>query len=350
MAPMYSALLALRLVLAAVFVVAAVGKARDQAGTRHSLESFGIPRALAPTVAVVLPIVEIAIAVALVPVATAWWAGVAALVLLVAFTAALTVGLLRGVEADCHCFGAVSSRPVGPATIARNLVLVALAVVLVAAGGDSPGASAVAWIGDLDTGERVLLGIVAALAVAVAVIAAFMLQLLRQNGRLWHELDAMRAAGAPDETRTDRIGQLAPAFVLPDLDGEIVELDDLLDGDRGVALLFSDPRCEACADLYPLVGALQRDPDVDPRPVLFGLGVAEDHRATAAEHGIQRVLLHPDSRLPRELGVGGTPGLVFLDRDGRFAREPLLGPDAVSAFLTGANFSHPTHTDLEVMR
>jgi uncharacterized membrane protein YphA (DoxX/SURF4 family) len=347
---MQSALLVVRLVLAAVFLAAAVGKARDQAGTRRSLESFGVPRALAPAIALALPVVEIAIAVALVPVATAWWAGVAALLLLVVFTAALAVGLLRGVEADCHCFGAVSSRPVGPATIVRNLVLAALAAVLVAAGGDSPGTSAVAWIGELDSGERVLLGIVAALAVAVAVIAAFMLQLLRQNGRLWHELDALRAAGPPVETPSDRIGQLAPGFVLPDLDGEIVELDELLDGERGVALLFSDPRCVACADLYPLVGALQRDPGADPRPVLLGLGVAEDHRATAAEHGIERVLLHPDSRLPRELGVGGTPGLVVLDRDGRFAREPMLGPDAVTEFLTSSVNARSTNADLEVTR
>jgi uncharacterized membrane protein YphA (DoxX/SURF4 family) len=347
---MQTTLLGLRLVLAAVFLVAAVGKVRDQAGTRQSLESFGVPRALAPAAAAALPVVELGVAVALVPVATAWGAGVAALALLVAFTAALTIGLLRGVEAECHCFGAVSSRPVGPATLARNLVLVALATVLVAAGRDTPGTSAVAWIGGLDSGERVLLGFVVALAVAVALNSAFMLQLLRQNGRLWNELDALRAAEPPSEGPAGRIGQLAPGFALPDLDGEIVELDDLLDGNRGVALLFSDPRCVACADLYPLVGELQRDPAVDPRPVLLGLGAAEDHRATAAEHGIERVLLHPDSRLPRELGIAGTPGLVVLDRDGRFAREPLLGPPEVSEFLTGAGFSHPTHADLEVTR
>jgi uncharacterized membrane protein YphA (DoxX/SURF4 family) len=347
---MQTALLAIRLVLAATFLIAAVGKARDRAGTRHSLESFGVPRALAPAAAVALPIVELAIAIALVPIATAWGAGVAALVLLVAFTIALVIGLLRGVEAECHCFGAVSSRPVGPATFARNLGLVALAAVLVAAGRPAPGTSAVAWIDDLDTGERVLLGLVVALAVAVALNSAFMFQLLRQNGRLWEELDALRAGGLPPETPSDRIGQLAPGFALPDLDGEMVELDDLLDGERGVALLFSDPRCVACADLYPLVGELQRDPDADPRPVVLGLGTAEDHRATAAEHGIERVLLHPDSRLPRELGVAGTPGLVVLDRDGRFAREPMLGPLEVSEFLTGAGSSHATHADLEVTR
>jgi hypothetical protein len=39
-----------------------------------------------------------------------------------------------------------------------------------------------------------------------------------------------------------------------------------------------------------------------------------------------------------------------LDRDGRFAHEPMLGPDAVSAFLTGAGISHSTHADLEVTR
>jgi uncharacterized membrane protein YphA (DoxX/SURF4 family) len=347
---MQSALLVLRLVLAAVFLVAAVGKVRDQAGTRRSLESFGVPRTIAPAAAMVLPVAELAIAVALVPVATAWAAGIAALVLLVAFTAALAIGLLRGVEAECHCFGAVSSRPVGPGTLARNLLLVALAALLVAAGSDAPGTSAMGWIGDLDTGERVLLGLLVALAVAVALNSAFMLQLLRQNGRLWNELDALRTAGSTSGTPAGRIGQLAPGFSLPDLDGEIVELDDLLDGDRGVALLFSDPRCVACADLYPLVGGLQRGPAVDPHPVLLGLGAAEDHRATAAEHGIERVLLHPDSRLPRELGVAGTPGLVVLDRDGRFAREPMLGPLAVSEFLTGTGFSHSTDADLEVTR
>jgi uncharacterized membrane protein YphA (DoxX/SURF4 family) len=349
-AVMQSSLLVLRLVLAAVFIVAAVGKARDQAGARRSLESFGVPRALAPAGAAALPVAELAVAVALIPVATAWWAGLAALALLVAFTAALAIGLLRGVEAECHCFGAVSSRPVGPATLVRNLVLVALATLLVAAGGDAPGHSAVAWIGGLDTGERVLLGIVVAFAVAVAVNAAFMLQLLRQNGRLWNELDALRAAGPASQTSAGRVGQLAPGFALPDLDGEMVQLDDLLDGDRGIALLFSDPRCVACAELYPLVGDLQLDPAVDPRPVLLGLGAAEDHRATAAEHGIERVLLHPDSRLPRELGVAGTPGLVVLDRDGRFAREPMLGPQAVTEFLAGTGSSHPAHVDLEVTR
>lgn len=339
-----------RLVLAAVFAVAGVAKLFDRTGTRESLVQFGVPPRLAPGAAFVLPAVELAIAVALVPVATAWGAAIAALALLLTFTVALAVGLLRGVEAECHCFGAVSSRPVGPATLARNLVLVALAALLVAAGSDSPGLSAVAWIGGLDTGERVLLGIVVALAVAVAVNGAFMYQLLRQNGRLWNELDALRIAGPAAETPAGRIGQLAPGFALPDLDGEIVELDDLLDGERGVALLFSDPRCVACADLYPLVGGLQRDPAVDPRPVLLGLGAADDHRATAAEHGIERVLLHPDSRLPRGLGVAGTPGLVVLDRDGRFAREPMLGPQEVSAFLAGAGLSHSTHGDLEVAR
>jgi hypothetical protein len=196
--------------------------------------------------------------------------------------------------------------------------------------------------------ELAPLGIVVALAAAVALNGAFMFQLLRQNGRLWNELDDLRAAGPPSETRAGRVGQLAPGFAWPDLDGEMVELDDLLDGERGVALLFSDPRCVACADLYPLVGRLQRDAAADPRPVLLGLGAAEDHRATAAEHGIERVLLHPDSRLPRELGVVGTPGLVVLDRDGRFAREPMLGPHAVSAFLAGAGLSHSMLADPEV--
>lgn len=78
-------LLLARLVLAAVFVVAALGKLADREGSRRAVEGFGVPAALVGPVGLGLPVVELAIAVGLVVVASAAWAAAVAAALLGAF-------------------------------------------------------------------------------------------------------------------------------------------------------------------------------------------------------------------------------------------------------------------------
>jgi len=55
-------------------------------------------------------------------------AALAGLVLL-AFTGLLVLNLARGRRPPCACFGASSRRPIGPGSVVRNLVLLALAVI-----------------------------------------------------------------------------------------------------------------------------------------------------------------------------------------------------------------------------
>jgi len=229
-----------RLVLAGVLLVAAVAKLTDRAGARRSLEAFGVPAALVPAAAVALPVAELLVGVALVPVTTAWAAALAATALLVSFSAAIALAIRRGVEADCHCFGRLSSEHVGRGTLARNLALLVPAVfVAVAAEGDA-GTSATAWLGDLSTVAALGLAGAALLSAALAVNFAFLFQLLKQNGRLWTEIEKLRGgASAPP------LDSPAPRLALPDLSGRLVELDDLLDGERGLLLVFSDPHCAA---------------------------------------------------------------------------------------------------------
>jgi hypothetical protein len=64
-----------------------------------------VPRLLAAPLGVLVPLAELAVAVALLPAATARWAAVGALVLLTVFTMGVVNALLRGREPDCHCFG-----------------------------------------------------------------------------------------------------------------------------------------------------------------------------------------------------------------------------------------------------
>jgi len=55
--------------------------------------------------------------------------GVAAAGLLTAFTVLLVVRLAQGRRPPCACFGTRSARPIGPGSVVRNLVLIALALV-----------------------------------------------------------------------------------------------------------------------------------------------------------------------------------------------------------------------------
>src|SRR5438445_3090165 len=93
---MDAALLVARLLLASVFALAALAKLTDRAGSRRALIHFGVPAALAPPLAVLLPLAELAVAAALVPVASAWWGTLGAPTLLFLFSPAIRAHLARG--------------------------------------------------------------------------------------------------------------------------------------------------------------------------------------------------------------------------------------------------------------
>jgi uncharacterized membrane protein YphA (DoxX/SURF4 family) len=115
---------AARIVLAVVLLIAAVAKLRGREATRASMRAlFGTP--LGDALAIVVPVVEIVVAIALL----FWWTvvpGVVAAVLVLAFTVVLVRAQVR--RLPCPCFGASNRLPVGPSAIVRNGVLVALAI------------------------------------------------------------------------------------------------------------------------------------------------------------------------------------------------------------------------------
>src|SRR6185369_14748942 len=104
-------LLIARLLLAVVFGVAGIAKAADLAGSRRAVAGFGIPERLASPLGLGLPFAEILIAVALIPLSSAWAGAIAALAVLLIFTIGIAVNLARGKSPDCHCFGQLHSEP-----------------------------------------------------------------------------------------------------------------------------------------------------------------------------------------------------------------------------------------------
>ena len=124
---------AARLVIALVFVAAAVGKVRDPVGTRQSSRDLGVPERSAGRTARALPIVEAAIAALVLVPATHRIGAAFAVVLLAIFSAAIARTLRTGRRPACRCFGAVSAGPIGSDTLVRNGALIVLAVVALVA-------------------------------------------------------------------------------------------------------------------------------------------------------------------------------------------------------------------------
>src|SRR5690349_9427508 len=111
--------LALRLLLSVVLLASGATKLVDLAGSRKALMDFGLPAVLAGPLGLLLPVVELGIAVSLVPVASAWYGAAAALALLITFIAGIGLNLAQGRTPDCHCFGQVHSEPIGWRTLVR---------------------------------------------------------------------------------------------------------------------------------------------------------------------------------------------------------------------------------------
>ena len=115
------------LLLAAVFVVAGVGKLADRGETAVGFGRLGLPAA--SVMATVVPVAELTAALALVVVPVA--GGVLALVVLGSFTGFLADRVQRGVTEPCRCLGGTSTRAVSWDDVVRNGAFLALAVVVV---------------------------------------------------------------------------------------------------------------------------------------------------------------------------------------------------------------------------
>ena len=83
----------------------------------------------------VLPFVELALGASLLVSASGRPAAIAAAVVLALFTAAVVANLTRGRRPVCRCFGDLGAAPISGRTVARNLVLLAVAVTIAIAGG-----------------------------------------------------------------------------------------------------------------------------------------------------------------------------------------------------------------------
>jgi peroxiredoxin/uncharacterized membrane protein YphA (DoxX/SURF4 family) len=327
-----------RLILALVFVVAGVTKLADRPGSRSALEGFGVGPKVADKGSVALPLFELAIAVGLLVPVTAWWSALAAAGLLAVFIASIAVSLRRGEEPECHCFGQLHSSPAGRQTLVRNVVLMALSLVVVGA-GRSEMANHVGALGSLSTSGLTFGLLIAGLACVAVVQGFFLIQLLRQNGRIMSRLDRLESGGSVGVQETANgydapaglpVGSPAPDFALRSVGGERVTLSELLSEGRHALLVFSDPDCKACTSMLPDLASWQ-DEQSSLEVAIISSGDITQNAAKAEEHGLGRVLLQQAHETARAYLTPTTPSAVAVSPDGKIASRPAMGPAAIRA-------------------
>jgi peroxiredoxin/uncharacterized membrane protein YphA (DoxX/SURF4 family) len=329
-------LLLLRLFLAGIFAVAGAAKLADLAGSRQAMRDFGVPAKLADIFGVLLPLVELATAVALVVPLTAWWGAAAAFSLLLIFVAGIGYNLAQGRTPDCHCFGQLHSAPAGWSTLIRNLVLAGLAGLVVGFGKSVAGPGLLDLWTSLTISERV--GILGGVVVVVALIAEgwLLMQMMTQRGRLLLRVEALekRLGMVAQPAPGLALGTPAPVFELPGLDGKTTTLEKLRSLGKPLVLLFTDATCGPCTALLPDIGQWQREHGKKMVVALVSRGTVEANRTKVKEARVTNVFLQKDGEVAQAYQALGTPSAVVVNhKDGTIGSALAQGPDAIRGMI-----------------
>jgi hypothetical protein len=329
--------LAARLLLAAVLGVAAVAKLIDRKGGRTALAEFGVPRALTAPLAALLPAVELATALALLWRASARAGAFAALALLVLFTAAITVNLSAGHRPDCHCFGQMSSDPVGWSSVVRNVLLCGVAAFVAVAGPDSLSGGTWGWLTGLSA--PALAGLFGGLALTALLALQWwaIVNLMRQNGRLLVRVEALEDHSGLGGSPGLPLGADAPEFTLSAHNGEPVSLRSVMGEHRGktLVLVFSSPGCGPCVELLPELRDWQSAHEgavtlaIITRP-------SDNGGPSEVERPFRHVLLQQEYEVMEGFGAPGTPSAVMITGDGTVGSPVAVGAEAIRALLRQA--------------
>ena len=312
-----------QVLLAAVFGLAGGAKLFDLRGSRRVVADFGVPPRAALVLGVVLPLVELATAIALLVPATGRVGALAALVLLLGFIAGVARAMRKGLDVDCGCFGPVYSATAGSATLARNAVLAALAGVVVVHGAVDIGD----WIAERSAGELAV-----AAAILLAALGAVALWLLKQNRTLRRAAAARAAAGEDEPSAAPQqdpqglpVGSPAPAFELRDLRGEVQSLESLLAPGLPVALTFMAAGCGPCGKLRPELARWKTAFGARLTVAVISNGSTEQVRERWQEVDVDDVLLDGGDKVLLAYRLRAAPTSILITPDGTIASTPAAG-------------------------
>jgi len=327
-----------RIFLAIVFLVSGVAKLASLRLSHESALEFGVPARIAGIATGLLITVELAIPLLILPVATARYGSIAAVGLLAIFCSVIAFNLLRHRRPHCNCFGQVHSAPISWPMLVRNIVLGMVAAAIVIKTKEQASLSMTGLARSLGVGSFVWPVLSSIALVLLVVIAACLVQIVRQQGRVLLRLEALeRASATPpapaEPTMTPEIGlplgAKAPEFVLSGFDGFRTSLAGLLNRNKPVLLLFSHPGCGPCQSLLPDIAAWQSDLEESLTIAVISEGGAAAHRSHTTRHHIRRLLLQKDREIAEQYLAYGTPSAVLIAANGTLASHLAQGPDSI---------------------
>lgn len=295
---------ALRLFLGAVFLVSGTGKIWDLKGTRQALSDFGVKDSWTERGSIALPAVELLVGFGLLFDLSRQPSAMLAAVLSLSFSLAIANLLRQGRTPPCHCFGAIQSAPVGPATLARAVLLCAFSAMLLFASGPN-------FTPDLKSHIQVAGG--------ALLIASF-----ASNIVFWKQL----------HKKTSFNKRLLPGQRLPALKlfGDHW-LSDKLSTEKKNVILLTSATCGACKSV---TANLQqwRTTFADELNILELRSVVEEPEQ---ELGTVFIPLTELSKLSL-----GTPGALLVDEKGTIISPPVLGREEIEALLKVATGQTPS--------
>lgn len=123
-----------RLCVGGIFLVSSVGKLLDRAGTEASMSRYPfLPAGTGKLIANLFPYLELLVSLLLVFGIFTRAAAIAAIGLFLVFTGLIAYDLSHAHNSSCHCFGRLSDEKLTPVAVVRNVFLMLLSALVVAA-------------------------------------------------------------------------------------------------------------------------------------------------------------------------------------------------------------------------
>lgn len=315
-----------RLILAVVFGVAGIAKFFDRKGTKEAALNFGAPASAISTISIVLPLLELTVAFALLFGVTAVWGAAGALLLLLLFIAVISRRLMQGQGGNCHCFGQLYSRPLGPSTLIRNVVIALVAVFLLWQTFSVAVPNVWTSISALSNRELVWAGSLIAL-----VLVAFAPYFYSQRAKAKANQNNLGPAnpivpGLPLESK-------APVFEIDGYDKKPISLNSLMGRRKPVMLLFANPKCGPCAAIFHEVGSWQRDYDEKVTIAIISQGTIKDNFVNTVRNDLKNVALQDEREVADQYSAMVTPSALVVRTDGLIGSSLAAGAEEIRALM-----------------
>ncbi|HEV7397266.1 MAG TPA: MauE/DoxX family redox-associated membrane protein [Pyrinomonadaceae bacterium] len=315
-----------RLLLAVVFGVAGVAKFFDRKGTKEAALNFGAPASATPVIAIVLPLLELTVAFALLFGVTAMWGAAGALLLLLVFIALISRRLMQGQGGNCHCFGQLYSRPLGPSTLIRNVVIAMVSASLLWLTYSVTIQNI--WTSISALSNRELLWAVSLIGLALAGFAPYFYSQRKKAKANLNNLGPANpiVPGLPVESS-------APIFEIDGYDREPISLQSLLGRRKPVLLLFANPKCGPCAAIFHEVGSWQRDYDEKVTIAIISQGTIKDNFVNTVRNELRNVGLQGEREVADQYVAMVTPSALVVRTDGLIGSSLAAGAEEIRTLM-----------------